>query len=126
MLKLIKLVVANTNSKSDSTTPSVVNTNVILNGSDESTRGTISKKELNFTVIILVLFLVYAVGNLIDSIGSFVYLFANDFFSKFLVFNTFGTVAFYLSHSIKFFIYFKFHRVFRKKFQQPIKMPCNK
>lgn len=75
----------------------------------------LTRNEANFTILTLISFCIYMLGNSIDSISTFLeYISHIEIYSRLGWISTVNNLVFFLSHSIKVFVYFKFNDNFRR------------
>jgi hypothetical protein len=78
----------------------------------------IGPNEYDFTILNLLSFSVYFIGNLFDSASSFSALFSIDIYVKYDFILIAGHSLFYVTHSVKLFIYYYFNKHFRRVFRE--------
>jgi hypothetical protein len=76
------------------------------------------KKEPNFTIIILLSYLVYLIGNSVDSVITFLILLDVDIYIRYGFVALVNNALFFSSHAIKFIIYYKYNKTIRRKLVQ--------
>jgi hypothetical protein len=74
----------------------------------------LNKKEFNFTIMLLLSYLLYLVGNFLDVLTSVLVVFSVDIYVKYDFVLVVANVLFYVSHSLKLFVFYKFSTRFRK------------
>ena len=80
------------------------------------------RKERNFTVLTFLYCLVYFIGNFIDDVFLLFASLANlDIYAKYGFINVTGNILLFASHSVHFFLSYRFNIVFRKRFKELFK-----
>lgn len=87
---------------------------VINSNSDEPLK--MSKKESSYTMLTVISCAVFIVGNFLDSFTIIATIFSLDVFVKYGFLIVTGNALFFASHSVHFFVYYKFNKVFRNQF----------